>query len=66
MKLQTLPMSGVSAPFTNRNPALSILKAEIAFVTARPTPPTTAATVPATVRNPPIARTMSMMILTSS
>ena len=42
------------------------MKAETAFVMTRPTPPTTAATVPAMVRNPPIARTTSMMTLTSS
>ena len=66
VKLHTEPISGASAPFANRNPALSILKAETALVMTRPTPPTTAITVPATVRNPPIASTMSMMILTSS
>ncbi|MPN10910.1 hypothetical protein SDC9_158207 [bioreactor metagenome] len=66
VKLHTEPMSGVRAPFTSRNPALIALKAPIVFVMTRPTAPTTAMMVPATVRKPPIARTTIMMILTSS
>ena len=66
VKLHTDVMSGVSAPFTNTNPAFSILKAEIAFVMMIPTPLMTVMRVPPTTRNPPTARTMSMMTLTSS
>ncbi|SCJ12923.1 Uncharacterised protein [uncultured Clostridium sp.] len=66
VKLHTLDMSGVSAPFANRNPALRSLNPEITFVIIKPTPETTAMTVPAMVRKPPIARTTSMMTRTSS
>ena len=66
VKPQTLDMSGVSAPFATRNPALSILNPAIAFVTTRPTPEMTAMTVPAIARKPPIASTTSMMTRTSS
>ena len=66
VKLQTDDISGVNAPFTKTKPALSILKAEIAFVMTRPTPLTTAMTVPPTVRKPPRASTTIMMTRTSS
>ena len=66
VKLHTLAISGVSAPFANRNPAFRSLNPEIVFVITRPTPETTAMTVPAMVRKPPIARTTSMMTRTSS
>ena len=66
VKLHTDDISGSSAPFANRNPALSSLNAAIAFVTTRPTPPTTAAMVPAAIKKPPMASTTSMITRTSS
>ena len=40
VKLHTLDMSGVSAPFANRNPALRSLNPEITFVIIKPAPET--------------------------